>query len=548
MKTIKILLSILLWGLLSLPNVQAQSHSDSTWERYYGNPNVMERSAYEGIETYDKAYLFNKIEYINDSVKAFLLKTDINGYKLWEHQFVYDSDDKVKSWIEVEEICEGLDNNLFLGVKWINQNHPYKCTVAKLNPCGELLWCETLDTIVNRIKQLKIDKNGDVIALAYDYNDATKPLVIIKLDAKNGNVIWHRSFFDANIYPIPAAGQIRCDALVISPSNNYYIQATCDWKDEVLNQYKVLPVYIKLSSNGATDWVLPYGEGTSMTTVVGQTTKTTLFLGSNLLSFVLDGATLEHHLLLINEAGVVIKDVAKQLFTQLYQGGKLQPIRINVDKTIFAGVYAGMNSADWGFKGFVEVDTNFHVFNFTPYHLPWFEFNPSIEKSINFINSFDNKLLAFASLPMQHGDTIDEDMYIYKFNTHFEYDSVYTHWSRPFDSLCSHPISDMCIDLAECKNIYLGLSATENNKLQSIPISIQPNPSRGLTVLSIDNTEHLELSAEVLSAQGQRIWHSYKGGYPQHFEIDTRGWAAGLYIVRLSSPVQNVGSTKFIVL
>ncbi len=81
-------LSSLFWGL-GLP-LWAQIYSDSTWERFYSIQNAYEGYSNPAEESYDLGYIFTKhvITGVEDG-KNSIIKTDINGYQLWEKVYSY---------------------------------------------------------------------------------------------------------------------------------------------------------------------------------------------------------------------------------------------------------------------------------------------------------------------------------------------------------------------------------------------------------------------------------------------------------------------------
>jgi hypothetical protein len=80
-------ISLLLWGML-IPSLSAQIYSDTTWERwFFGPPHYETTSGVKHVEYYDKGYLLGSSFGDDWGEYAKLIKTDINGYYLWDRTF-----------------------------------------------------------------------------------------------------------------------------------------------------------------------------------------------------------------------------------------------------------------------------------------------------------------------------------------------------------------------------------------------------------------------------------------------------------------------------
>ncbi len=142
------------------------------------------------------------------------------------------------------------------------------------------------------------------------------------------------------------------------------------------------------------------------------------------------------------------------------------------------------------------------------------------------------------------------DIYLRKMHYDYSFDSVYTHWSRPYDSLCSQPIESGDIEMTDCKIIYLGVDAYPANKAkpQQLDTKVVPNPVHEQAQLSFENLWwYPKLTLRVYNAQGQQVWQATQDNYPQGFSIHTQGWAKGLYIAKLQAGAHSVGEEKFVV-
>lgn len=96
------------------------------------------------IETYDKGYLMliNSTDINSMSIYLWLVKTDINGNKLWEKRIGTGQDA-----ISFSNVEETLDHGYILAGSFSKYGGPYfDPAIIKLNSCGELDWCNVIKT------------------------------------------------------------------------------------------------------------------------------------------------------------------------------------------------------------------------------------------------------------------------------------------------------------------------------------------------------------------------------------------------------------------
>jgi hypothetical protein len=270
-------ISLLLWGML-IPSLNAQIYSDTTWERwFFGPPHYETTTGVKHVEYYDKGYLLGTSFGEDWGEYAKLIKTDINGYYLWDRTFdtlVFNRVRGISVSDEGSIYCVGFFELNGISNPW----------VFKLNACGEMLWCRIFEwDNVCYGKNIEIDKNGDIVVLTSYYGYLPSERInLIKL-RPDGELIWKKDY--ATIEDHPYIWNSEANSLMISESNDYYITGRAMWptNNDPSQGSGWRPFFIKVNENGNEEWVLPFGIYHS---IVGNADKTiqindTLFLGES---------------------------------------------------------------------------------------------------------------------------------------------------------------------------------------------------------------------------------------------------------------------------
>lgn len=188
-----------------IPNCLSQR-----WETIFGEPGKNE-SIGDILEYYDKGYLISGNHELpsNNEYEAWLIKTDINGNKLWE-KFLY--------W-ENSGIVMGratTDNNgevVIASCVWLN-NEECRPYIIKIDSCGDKQWCKIFtdnEYTYGWFSDVLILDNGDILALAYLDSDDEIELVFLFYFEKNGDLIWKKPYASKNNYPLinsPSGGRV----------------------------------------------------------------------------------------------------------------------------------------------------------------------------------------------------------------------------------------------------------------------------------------------------------------------------------------------------
>ncbi|MCK9422022.1 MAG: T9SS type A sorting domain-containing protein [Bacteroidales bacterium] len=195
MKNISVTIAILVLLLFST-SVVCQN-----WKRIYSYP-YRNSWAFSVTEAYDNGYLLlsNFLKNGDNLHTGWLIKTDVNGNKLWE-RFIGD-------WEGYGLVCENFvetsDKGINLAGTWTKTpfSNSYDPLFLKLDVCGNLEWC----------RYFKTDDHGDFginimevpdgyigLMAYYGYDYATQRIALTKLDLA-GNVEWVQTYHSDSAY------------------------------------------------------------------------------------------------------------------------------------------------------------------------------------------------------------------------------------------------------------------------------------------------------------------------------------------------------------
>ncbi len=531
-------LSSLLWGL-GLP-LWAQIYSDSTWERFYSVQDAWEGQYSVAEESYDLGYVFSKhVGSGAEEGKNSIIKTDINGYQLWEKVLLSNEEG-----VTIDELVQDSVGNIYIAMGKYLGNNDWVMRIAKFNVCMELEWCRQLgEHHTGAITALNLDKQGNIIALLHI--DASDPICLVKL-SPDGDLLWEGHYLSKSEYPVWSP---NLHALYISEQNDYYISGYMYWKENPEDTgYLVRPGILKVKPSGEQDWVLPYGVGQEFMGFMSDDTFTqindTLFT-----AIVGDYNSTQIRMLHITKQGEVKREIPAYLLSDIFYhaGNYGQPVDTEDGRFVYAmgGVLdsLGYNSR----RGFVTIDTAFNILDYQV-------FDMSRPAHLNLIKTYHNSILCKAhhNEPTNPDNLQVCDIYLRKMHYDYSFDSVYTHWNRPYDSLCSRPIESGDIEITDkdCEIIYLGVDDYPANKAkpQQLDTKVVPNPVREQAQLSFENLWYPQLRLTIYNAQGQQVWQATQDNYPQGFSIRTQGWAKGVYIAKLQAGAHSVGEEKFVIM
>jgi len=481
------------------------------------------------VETYDKGYLILD----NENVYSWIIKTDINGNKLWEKRIGTGQDH-----IYLENVEQTSDNGFIMGGgfgKYDPQNNDP--TIIKLNSCGELDWCSVINTVGiydfgTRVKQTS---EGDYILVAQgSVFIPGENVQLFKFD-NSGNLLWKHSYSPDSLIWSPEPDDVRVD------DDGYLISASCYYPDPANPTIGYeRPYYIKTDTAGNIIWWLVYGSGNGFHGFIGDATIKSLtgnFYSIGWHSNYCDTPVL------VKCMGNGQESYYQDLIPGVCPGGVSG---INwVDDTTFimcaGGTLNGNTTTRW-----MKTDT----FGITSY----FKEVPAwMGSTSHTARTFDNKFVSVARVN-------DIWIYLYKLNSNLDYDSIYT-YPYTYDSLCPGGVVSDTIN-PDCDLIVRIDEPTVES--ESAKIKVYPNPaSKSLTV---EFPKYLKLTEKKSGLTSSSVYYQWKSTILEIYdlsgkhvfskeipkeqprlEMDVSGWNPGMYYFRLIYHNQTVAGEKLII-
>ncbi len=481
------------------------------------------------IETYDKGYLLID----NETVYSWLIKTDINGNKLWEKR-VGDG----QHHIYFENVEQTSDDGFILGGGFSKydptNNDP---AIIKLNSCGELDWCSVINTlgIYDFGTRVKPTPEGGYILVAQGSTFIPGENVqLFKFD-NNGNLRWKHTFSPDSLILAPEPHDVRVD------SDGYLISAMCYYPDpgNPTGGWE-RPYYIKTDTAGNIIWWLVYGSGNGFRGFSGDATiksSTGNFYSIGWHSNYCDTPAL------IKCMGNGQESYFQDLIPGTCPGGVSGINWVN-DATFITcagGTLNGNPTFRW-----MKTDTLGVSWDIK-------EFPIFLQSTYHTTKTFDNKFVSVARVN-------DKWIYLYKLNSNLDYDSIYTH-QFTYDSLCPGGVTSDTIN-PDC-GLIVGMDEPQIES-ESSRLKIYPNPaSESLTIEFPKYLKQTEKKSGITSSSIYYQWksttlevydlngiHLYSKEIPKdlkRLQIDVSGWKHRMYYFRLVYNKQNVAGEKVII-
>lgn len=505
------------------------------WEKSYGQVNVRELSR-DIIETYDHGYLV--LGWV-DGYSGWLIKTNINGDTLWE-KVLLNSYGQLTPW----SLAQTPDNGFIVAGGCVseisNTNNPF---LLKLNACGEKEWCVSLfHNNVSYALDILIEENGNIIILTTGMGDIFNERIHLYCFDENGLYQWHNSYATNDDYPLLES---PTGMHLFSTDEGGYMIVGDGYhpKEDEPNGLKPLrALFIKVSSEGEEEWVLPFGIDSYLLSTgnvviennngyyTGFGSHYTDSLNPMIMNFDYLGNQIDYHIL---EADTLFNNCFDYYFSnyaeQMENGNYFLCVPHN---------YENLALGNWGQ---VILDEDYNVLT-----------------SFNQLNSFspismkktsDNKYIQASKTPEGENPYIS-DIYLSKINENLIYDSIYTE-PYEYDYECNHPIESGFITFNNC-NIIVGTEEVPTPKeylelKQKVIIQIAPNPALEEIKLSFENTEkHLQLDLRITSILGQHVYKIALIKGQIGVTIPLSNWQQGVYLVQVYSNGKLIGNNRFI--
>lgn len=532
-------LNILLWGMFN-QFVMAQIYSDTTWERLYFGPGVHEKTyTNKHQEYYDKGFLLSTYYHSDDMNKPKLVKTDINGYYLWDR--VLDT----TNHIGILAMASSIGGDTYISGSIMGETN-YMPWVGKLNVCGEIEWCRTFEwDEVSYGIDIEMDKNGDIIILTQFYGHSPDERInLIKL-TPDGELIWKKNY--ATIEDHPYIWNAQGNQLLISEDNQYYITGQAHWPtNNDPNQGGGLRSFIvKVNQWGEEKWVLPFGIEHEFYGYASRSYQVndTLFLS---VAYNFPGpVTPEFQTILIwyNKDGELLDFNTTPLLEGLFYDVALYDAIFLDDQTLWGIMYYRLNPDDDETEiGYLHIDTSMNVLNY--YENGYWD--PYGRTSL--VQTHNDKFLTVGAR-QEDGSSSNYDVYISKRNEDYSFDTVYSNWAGSFDSLCPHQIESGYLPY-NCETIIVGTVELESeSKIENkdLEIKVSPNPANKKVRIEFENLSYEQLEMQIFNISGEEEYAETLLSYPQAKGLDISRLSRGVYMIVLRNKGIIVGRAKLVV-
>jgi hypothetical protein len=432
------------------------------WKKFFTLPPYRSFS-HQVVETYDKGYVFEAAyKDITGPWYGWIVKTDINGNKLWD--IIIDGH-KDSDFICLNKTSDGG----FIAGGRYDISDKYNAYVMKFNACGEPEWCSFLpetdgnnSSIDNGIAQLS---DGSYICERYKIvGDQHNRWSLIKLHA-NGTIDW------VNYYDLNTSYWAQIDVDMKLTSDTCFLVTSSVYDtirpDGALSE---MPLWYKVDNDGnllwETKWELSEPQTPAQPRVSVEDVNGNYYSGGYISPWKTS------HIYKLGHNGDTLSRFRFYDPIQAYSGGQINTLSYLNDTTILVGTqfWDTPEGNHWAFS----LSDTLGAIKKRIFEKEQIQFGMSLITS-------DNKILAIGVTDSQypgHPSMVG----LYKFNSNLEYDSIYTA-PRTYDSLCPYPIVS---DTIPMPGICTFVSLPEPiNKSDVLQLKVYPNPASEYVTIEI---------------------------------------------------------------
>ena len=435
----------------------------SEWKRSYSLP--YGSFSYQAYEHYDNGFLTGgMIRRQTGPWCGYIVKTDINGIKLWQKIIdgYKDSD--------FTTINSTIDGGVIAGGRYDIDNK-YMAYVMKFNACAELEWCCFLPEENNEGSEIyssgiyQLPDGGYICERIKTVWEHGHRWSLIKL-RENGTVEW------INWYDLNMSWMAQIDIKMMVTSDSCFLVTSSVYDtirpDGALSE---MPLWYKVDNQGnmlwQTKWELREPQAGSEARYTVEDNNGNYYCGGYICPWKTS---------IIYKLGHDGDTLEKIPFNDTIPGfiaGQINTMHHYNDTTLIIGsqFFDSPESNHWALN---IADTLGNRKN-RIYEKENFIFT-------NTIITNDKKILVVGVQGSTNGSFPYDWFSLYKFNMNLEYDSIYT-MSRTYDSLCPHPIVS---DTIPMPGICTFVSLPEPvNKSDLLQIKVYPNPASEYVTIEI---------------------------------------------------------------
>jgi len=511
------------------------SLAQEPWIRIYGNGSVPYGRYL--IETYDHGYIFMASK--NNDSKAWILKTDINGYILWSKTISKQNESNVAETIE-----ETHENGYIISGSTTDYSNGKDPFLLKMNSCAQPEWCKVLSSGGNNYGQAVklLSDSGFLFLTRYPYSSHLNDRVQLTKFDSIGNIIWQQVYTNSDSLMFAEEGL----DLIIMNNGYFLITGWCYYPHPGGTGGWRRPLLILSDNDGNLLWEIPwvyngFFVGTARKSIV-DTSGNIYSVGQNSLAYSAVPVLLKT---IIDGQQLYYKNIIEE---NIYSGGSSAICWMTDTNILITAGWIEEPTSDPNIAYF-KLDTLGNVID--SMNLP--SLSSSIEHTIK---TYNNK---FVSVGTNYSGEIG--MYAFKINENLEYDSIYTQ-PMIYDSLCPDSITTETFEL-DCDilvDVYEPFETKQRNILE-----IYPNPSS--EIVNIRLPDYIITEQQTRNFEVTRIHYQYNGlmelklfdmfgreikklsfsNQQEEIILNVSGLQEGLYLVVFYVGNNAYGSGKFIV-
>lgn len=499
------------------------SKGQARWTKiYYG-----EKDAYGKffIESYDKGYLILGKHGHNAVHYNWLIKTDINGDKIWEKTFGNEI-----SYITLGHMSMSDAGDLYLCGSERNPDDYTNPIIIKLDSCGEKQWCRIFYTpgILDYAFHILTTNDGGCITLLFSGQDNKNDRVCLARFDSIGELLWKECYNSQDTNLWNPFGQ----SFIQTQDGGFLITGYCYYEDP--NQPGlgwVKPYYINTDSGGIFKWetVVHKDVGGEM----GGSAWSTSIDPSGAYYY----SSISHYYPESKSPALIKMDFDGNII-DIYDivpgfehGGLTYATFIN-DSILAAGVGWGNTEDDiMNYAGLIDtigniIDTTFLVQDIYTVYMN---------------TAYDNKLLYMYNTYQNN----QFDVYLRKLNQNLEDDTLYT-YPFQYDTLCPYPIASDTIPLDDCQLIVGIEEPALSSPQEPEALSIYPNPASDIIHVRC-STSHVPCSILIYDLFGRKIEEIEIPQGQEKIQFNVSSYPRGIYIAVLRDEKRVIDRKKFII-
>ena len=542
MKNISKTIAITVFLLFSI------SSFSQTWKRTYSYPG-RHSGAYSVSEAYDNGYLLlsNFLQHGTSVHMGWLIKTDVNGNKMWERFF----GDWEGYGLVCEKFVETSDKGIALAGTWTKTpfSNSYDPIFLKLDACGNLEWCRYFKTDDHGdfgINIMEIPDGYIGLMAYYGYDYATQRIALTKLDLE-GNVEWVQTYHSDSAYNEEGRSiMLRSDGDIMVTGEASVVKPGYEFQQP-------RPLFIITAPDGTLKdfGVLDVSDTLASTTWETREKPDSIFYSSGYV-YLTPAYFRNYPYFLKTNWNKEIIESRVLVDTAIVSDGMTQYLNFLSDTTLIMTYGANFTRPSAAECGIYKLDTSGNRL----------KTKVLLQGSIVYVISGlattqDHKILACA--PERQGDTARS--VLFKLNSDLEYDSVYTA-PHVYDWGCEGGVDPVQTIDPDC-GVFVDINELE--RLSDKPeIKVYPNPvSDALTVslpeylVSRTSQHNMQASVyikdyqkdallEIYDINGSLKIKKYLTTGQREITFNTSVISPGLYLVHLVYQNREVSMVKFV--